>query len=79
MLAYLSGFYFVASVVLLRIQLPIEYRKGVTLALGQFSFDYFEWLFDRIYIGSSTVSMVCLWLDAKRKAKASQRFFDHDT
>ena len=79
-LAYLAGFYFVASVVLLRIQLPIEYRKGVTLALGQFGFDYFEWLFDRIYITSSACSLLYLWRDSRRKATASKRFFaPHDT
>ena len=79
-LAYLAGFYFVASVVLLRIQLPMEYRKGVTLALGQFGFDYFEWLFDRIYIASSCCSLLYLWRDSRRKATASKRFFTpHDT
>jgi hypothetical protein len=74
-LAYLAGFYFIASVVLCRIQLPIEYRKGVTVALGQFSFDYFEWLFDRMYITSSAASLFYLWQDARRKKAASQRFF----
>jgi len=77
-LAYISGFYFIASVVLLRTQLPIEYRKGVTLALGQFSFDYFEWLFDRIYISSSFLSLLYLWGDSLRKKKISRRFFLHD-
>lgn len=77
-LAYLSGFYFIASVVLLRTQLPIEYRKGVTLALGQFSFDYFEWLFDRIYIFSSALSFGLLWWYNLRKKNVAKRFYHHD-
>ena len=77
-LAYMSGFYFIASIVLLRTELPIAYRKGVTMALGQFSFDYFEWLFDRIYLTSAAISLLYLWGDARRKKTLSKRFFLHD-
>ena len=59
-LAYLSGFYFVASVVLLRTQLPLNYRKGVTVALGPFGFDFFAWIFDCIFVISTTITVLAL-------------------
>ena len=46
----------------------------MTLALGQFGFDYFEWLFDRIYICSSFGSLLYLWGDSLRKKRTSKRF-----
>lgn len=59
-LAYLSGFYFIASIVLLRTQLPLNYRKGVTVALGPFGFDFFAWVFDCIFVISTTVTVLGL-------------------
>ena len=59
-LAYLSGFYFIASVVLLRTELPLNYRKGVTVALGSFGFDFFGWTFDCIFVVSTTLTVLGL-------------------
>ena len=60
LLAYLSGFYFIASIVLLRMQLPLHYRKGVTVALGPFGFDFFAWIFDCIFVISTTLTALGL-------------------
>jgi len=60
-LAHLAGNYFVASVVLLRTQLPLRYRRGITIALGEdFQFDYFYWLFDFIFVFSFFISIFFL-------------------
>ena len=56
-LAYLSGLYFLASVVLIRTQLPLVYRKGITVALGPFDFAIFSWLFDCLFVLSSICSV----------------------
>jgi hypothetical protein len=57
-LAYLSGLYFLASVVLLRTQLPLVYRKGITVALGAFDFAIFSWIFDCLFVISSICSAI---------------------
>jgi hypothetical protein len=59
-LAYLSGFYFLASIILIRTHLPLEYRKGVTVALGPFEFGFFSWLFDCVFVLSTTTSLLYL-------------------
>jgi len=63
-LAFLAGNYFVASVVLLRTQLPLRYRRGITIALGEdFQFDFFFWLFDFLFVFSSLAAALFLWYD----------------
>lgn len=57
-LAYLSGLYFLASIVLLRTQLPLAYRKGVTVALGPFDFAIFSWIFDCLFVLSAICSVL---------------------
>lgn len=67
-LAFLAGNYFVASVVLLRTQLPLRYRRGVTVALGDdFQFEFFFWLFDFLFVFSSLSSALLLWWDQSQK------------
>jgi len=74
-LAFLAGNYFIASVVLLRTQLPLRYRRGITIALGDdFQFEFFFWLFDSLFVFSSLFSALFLWLEqAKTQQVTNER------
>ena len=74
-LAFLAGNYFIASVVLLRTQLPLRYRRGITIALGDdFQFEFFFWLFDFLFVFSSLFSALFLWLEqAKTQQVTNER------
>jgi len=66
-LAFLAGNYFVASVVLLRTQVPLRFRRGITVALGDdFQFEFFFWLFDFLFVFSSLFSAIYLWWENTR-------------
>lgn len=61
LLAQIAGTYFVAGVVLLRAELPLRYRKGITAALGEdLPLNFYFWLFDAVFIVSSILSTILL-------------------
>lgn len=56
-LAEVMGMYFVSSVLLMRMNLPMEYRVLITEVLGDLEFTfYFHW-FDLLFLISATVSI----------------------
>jgi hypothetical protein len=69
-LAYVAGSYSVAGVMFLRTQLPRYRRKSVTAALGEnLVLDFYFWLFDVLFILSTTVSCWYFYVDVKRKKR----------
>jgi hypothetical protein len=74
-LAQLAGCYFVACVLLLRVQLPLRCRRGVTLALGESApFELCFLLFDAVFVCSTLVFGLLLWIDYR--VRASERAMD---
>jgi len=67
LLAQLMGMYFCSSVLLMRMNVPANYRRVITLVLGedlQFKF-YHRW-FDVIFLCSSVISIFFLYLAHKQ-------------
>lgn len=71
-LALLAGFYFMACVWQLSFQLPLRCRRGVTAALGDTApFELSFLLFDAVFVVSTVVFTVLLWVDYRKKTKLS--------
>ncbi|XP_065189311.1 Golgi pH regulator-like [Sycon ciliatum] len=56
-LAHIMGLYSVSSVLLMRMNVPLEYRKVVTDVLGQLEFSFYHKWFDVIFLVSALSSI----------------------
>lgn len=66
-LAQLMGMYFVSCVLMLRTNMPPEYRLIITGILEGMHFDFYSRWFDVIFLVSAIVSFLFLWYVAHRK------------
>lgn len=57
-LAEVMGAYFVATVLMFRMRVPPEYRKGITDAVGDIQFNFFHRFSDAIFIVAALASVV---------------------
>ena len=57
LLAHIMGMYFVSSVILVRMNLPIQYRYMISKVLGDIEFTFFHRWFDVIFMVSSLVTL----------------------
>lgn len=64
-LAELMGMYFVSTVLLMRMNLPIQYRVTITKVLGKLQFDFYHKWFDLIFLISALISIACLYITRK--------------
>lgn len=72
-LAQIMGMYFVSSVLLMRMNVPLEYRKIITQVLGDLQFQFYHKWFDLIFLFSALMSIGVLWF-VHKSSQIDERF-----
>ena len=72
---YFPGTYFMSMVVLMRMNMPEEYRAIVTEVLGDLQFNFYHRWFDVMFLVAATCTMAVLYLAHKRD-KGEQAYKD---
>uniref|UniRef100_A0AAF5RXV6 Golgi pH regulator n=1 Tax=Wuchereria bancrofti TaxID=6293 RepID=A0AAF5RXV6_WUCBA len=65
-LAHIMGMYFVSSVLLMRMNMPHQYRSSITVVLGDLQFNFYHRWFDVMFLVSALISIAFLWLAHKQ-------------
>ncbi|XP_067938286.1 Golgi pH regulator-like isoform X2 [Watersipora subatra] len=75
-LAQLMGMYFVSSVLLMRMNMPLKYRTIITEVLGDLQFSFYHRWFDVIFFISALSSIFFLFIAHKSAPEKSYSAYD---
>jgi len=78
-LAQLMGMYFVSMVMLMRMNMPLEYRTIITQVLGDLQFHFYHRWFDVIFLVSALATMGILYLAHKQISTSESASHSHRT
>eukprot|EP00730_Choanoeca_flexa_P019563 TRINITY_DN9562_c0_g1_i5.p1 TRINITY_DN9562_c0_g1~~TRINITY_DN9562_c0_g1_i5.p1 ORF type:complete len:449 (+),score=99.24 TRINITY_DN9562_c0_g1_i5:39-1385(+) len=76
LMAQLMGMYFVAMVILMRMNMPPEYRTIITDVLGSLEFNFYHRWFDRIFLLSAGTCFGAIYVSRKTAATSSWKSID---
>jgi hypothetical protein len=74
LLAEMMGMYFVSSVLLMRMSVPLQYRTIITRVLGDIKFHFYHHWFDLLFIVSAFFTI--LWFFLSRQSTAKNKLYE---
>eukprot|EP00035_Acanthoeca_spectabilis_P003823 m.95863 g.95863 ORF g.95863 m.95863 type:complete len:458 (-) comp12342_c0_seq4:2530-3903(-) len=72
-MSQMMGMYFVSLVIMMRMNMPEQYRKVIVAVLGDFEFNFFHLTFDRIFLVSALACMIFLKVSSIRVSPTLER------
>eukprot|EP00126_Sphaerothecum_destruens_P007446 Sdes_comp19855_c0_seq1m12091 len=72
LIAEIMGMYFVSTVVLMRMNVPEQYRQIISQVLGSIEFSFYHHWFDVIFLVSAIFSIIFLYVAHQRSLDVSR-------